>query len=697
MTVTINTLGTNSRQIVIANETSATNIINAVNTCLTSLGWTLVDTVTSGSRGLLTTKVYSAPNADTVTTKYMIIRYDLHRQYWFTSCAENWNTTTNTATNECWYGNRQILLPLQYSNCTLYVFATARYACFMGTVLNEPSSWQGVFEFEREAPEDIAAASIPCFGWTSSLTIGEPYGNIVVPVAGTTPGPGTTSNANGFVACGFAPPRTINSLTGTAAAANFIILTTIGSYPPPKGQIGVDFTNGGVTQTINLHNAMLGSFGEGQSYVWNNTKTLISNIKLAGYSSNYVVGKIYGLKITTKLGNVLDTTVVPVDANLFYSATGSNTTHYLMGIHGGYTDKLATGSNRLQSQVTVSGTALGTPWQSVVVGGRFVYFTTSTGFHKFDAQTQGFTYNILPAAAYYAVKFDGENSLYVTGATANTVYKVNLSNDTYVSLTMTGSWSGLAIDDDNLYVASVTTGTTIPVKRVSLSTFTEAETFNITSPGSNYITHLNTADYSGYLYAGCLYVTTASSNRITRVLVADGSQNTLSVTVSLAQPAGYAHPIFYDSQFLWMISGTITASGSGTWMRTAQIRLSNFSLAAEPLVSATFGAALEIGNNANLYTLGCFEPISYAGIMLIPAENAANCFRWVFSDPRVNVITAIPANYQTIDTNTLTGQGATDGCNLYQFSGTTTIIKYNGAFRNYNFNGAQSSNLLIAQ
>jgi hypothetical protein len=38
MTVTINTIGTYSRQIVISNEVGPTNIIAAVNTALTDLG-----------------------------------------------------------------------------------------------------------------------------------------------------------------------------------------------------------------------------------------------------------------------------------------------------------------------------------------------------------------------------------------------------------------------------------------------------------------------------------------------------------------------------------------------------------------------------------------------------------------------------------------------------------------------------------
>lgn len=697
MTVTINTLGANSRQIVITGETSATNIINAVNTSLTALGWTLIDTVTSGSRGLLTTKVYSAPNADTVTTKYMIIRYDLARQYWFVSCAENWNTTTNVATNECWYGNRQILLPLQYSNCIFYIFASARYAAFMGVVQGEPSPWQGIFEFQREAPEDIATNSVPCFGWTSSLTIGEPYGNFASPASAA-----TSSTNNGYVAVGFAVPRTVNGLTGASAAGVFTILSTIGTYPPVLGQVGVDFTSGGVTSTLNSHHAMLGSFGEGQSYVWNNTKTLISNIKLTGYSTNYVIGRIYGLKITTKLGAVLDTSSVPVDANLFYSATGTPTTHYLLGINGEYADRLTSKTNFLNANITNSPNAFGACWQTVFVSGRFMYFTTSTGFHKFDAQTQGITFNILPAAAYYSVKFDGENSLYVTGATANLVYKVNLSDDTYTSLSMTGNWLSLALDDDNLYVGSSAAAASVVVKKVALSNFLETASYTVTTPGAgNYITQFIT-DYTGNLYIGFYLSYTASSNRIVKMTTSNGNQVFISPTVTLAINSFIgAQPAWIDDSYLYILTGENWTSGGGAnpaQVKITRIKLSNFTIDLESFRDWGISAVNGFYNTSGIIALGSSEIIFFGGVASVPFHNL-NSYRLVLSDPRFPLTNGIPniVNNFPDSTNSSQGQYCTDQCNLYMVASTTRIIKYNAAFRNYNFNGVQSSNILIAQ
>lgn len=700
MTVTINTLGSNSRQIVIDSETSATNIINAVNTSLTALGWTLIDTVTSGSRGCQTTKVYSAPNADTVTTKYMIIRYDLPRQYWFVSCAEGWNTSTNVATNECWYGNRQILLPLQYSNCSLYVFATARYACFLGVVSGEPSPWQGVFEFERYAAEDIAAKTVPCFGWTSSLTIGEPYGNILTPISNTLTS--STSTNNGCVAVGFSVPRTANNLTGNSAATVFNVLTSLGSFPPTKSQSGIDWSSGGITQTLNGHQGMLGTWGDSSTYVWDANKVPISNLQLNGYSSFYLVGRIYGLKITAKLGAVLDTTTVPVDASLFYSAGGSNTTHYLLGIHGGYNDKISAGTNKLTANVTTTVSNFGSVMQSVLVNGRFLYFTTAgtgAGFHKFDIQTQSLTLNILPAATYMAVKFDGENSLYVTSMTANIVYKINLSNDTNTTLSMTGTWSGMCIDDDNLYVGSSVAGSTTTVKQVSLSTFTEAASYTVnTGLSTNFITHMSNADYDGYVYVACLSSATGTSNRIVRIDRNSGTQISLTPAVNQYANVDYGCPLHYDGTYFWMITSRDSGGTSqGNHIRAARIRVSDFTISAEFVQSTTLNYTRLFGNGA-MGNLGCCEPISFAGMQIIPKDYlASDIIKLQVNDPRTGLLTILPCNLHTMDSNNVSiGQYSTDQCSLY-FFGSQKIVRYTNAFRTYNFNGVQSSNLLIAQ
>lgn len=689
MSVTINTLGANSRQIVIDGEVSATNIISAVDTSLTALGWTIYDTVTSGTRGLLTTKVYSAPNADTVTTKYMIIRFDLHRQYWVVSCCESWNTSTNVATNESWYGGRHIILPLQYSNCILYVFANVRYACFIGVVRGEPSAWQGVFEFERSASEDIAANTVPCFAWTSSLTIGEPYGAF-----SATASSGSTSANSGQVACGIAPPRTASGNTGLAAAAEFVIMTGLGAYPPQKSFLANDWSSGGITQATNSHCGMLGSFSDAMSdFVWSPQNTIINNLKLAGYNQFYKIGKIYGLKITVKLGAPLLTTIIPVDANLFFDSSGTPTNHIILGINGGYKDKLSTGTNKLTYYIYTAPSSLGNLVQSVFVSGRYLYFATSSGFHKYDFTSSFYTLNVLPAAAYTAVKFDGLNSLYISSGTT-TVYKLNLTNDTYTTYTSSVAISGIALDDDNLYAASNVSGTTAVVKKVSLSTFTETASWTITiGTSASTISHINTADYAGYVYVAGLILQTRNAGRIVKIQASDGTTSSLTPAIATAAGGANGQPMHFDGEWLWLISCGM-AMGINNVL-AAKIRISNFTLTAEIQLSSSLGL--------NYFTTvpttqACFEIPSFGGFQHYFSSTTSTAVRVTYSDPRFpSGLTVISADNNVLDSANTTCQGyATDHCSLYTFT-STSIIKYTGAYRNYNFNGAQASNLLIPQ
>lgn len=720
MTVTINTLGTNSRQIVIANETSATNIINAVNTCLTSLGWTLVDTVTSGSRGCLTTKVYSAPNADTYTTKYMIIRYDLPRQYWYVSCCEAWNTVTHVATNESWSGDCQILLPLQYGLTNFYIFATARYALFLGTVRNEPSAWQGVFEFEREDADDIANHDIPCFGWTSSLTIGEPYGSVNTTLTDT-----AASTNNGFVACGFAPPRTRNGLTGYNAAANFTIMTVIGSYPPPKAQFGADFTStGSITQTINSHTGMLGGWGDNQQYVYDANKVLISNVKLAGYTSTYVVGRIYGLKVCQKLGAVLDTTVVPVDANLFYDSAGSNLTHYFLGINGGYNDKLAVGSNRLLKETLNLGTTYGTVYQSVVVGGRYLYFTTSTGLYKYDLLNNTISGNLGGVTAqYYTLKFDGGNYLYYTGATSAYTWRLNLSDDSVVQIVpSTSIYTAnriLGIDDDNIWLYQASGSATQTVRRWSLASLTETSVYTgITSgAGTQLFINSSVGTYNGEIFLGTLWEGQASSCRIIKINAATGSimyltptANMYWITTSVQYNVSITHaqPTFSDNRYVYFVncSAYTTTTNGRNNARIIKIDTTNFTITSLETAGASAydpGVSPNWFSNSNLYTLGSAELMAFAGMRTLRGWTSnLEALNFTISDPRVQTLPAFPANKNnTFDTADIwSGYPCTDQCNLYAFSPSSNvnkIMRYYGAMRNYNFNGAQSANILVAQ
>lgn len=104
MTVTVNSLGPNSAEIVVVNETTAQPAINAVETFLASKGWTRVSGVGNNNQ-----RVFSAPNLTTGTKFIRINALDLHIDH----AQAYTGTTTVTATNAAirWVNNDHLVFP----------------------------------------------------------------------------------------------------------------------------------------------------------------------------------------------------------------------------------------------------------------------------------------------------------------------------------------------------------------------------------------------------------------------------------------------------------------------------------------------------------------------------------------------------------------------------------------------------------
>ena len=518
MSVITNAIGPNSRQIVISGETSTANIITAIDTSLTELGWTAWDTTTTGARNCLVTKVYRAVNADHPTNptyKYLILRFDAPRQKYYVSCAENWNPSTHAALNESFYGGRYFPAGIQYDHCSIYVFASERYAAFMTVVRNDHGPWMGVFEFERTAPEDTVEAGVPCFGWTSSLTIGAPFGSASSSTA-------TAWGSSPFV---MSVPRTCDGATGASAAASFIVETSIGAMPPPR-YVVPHYGVGGITRAQNAHNGHLGTFGTGTTYAWDSMKTLASNIGLAGADKVYPVGRIYGLKVIPNSGSILDTIVMPVDAAGFMDSTGTNTQHCVLGLNGGYADTIGAGTNRMLVTQYTGASNGAAPRQILVVGGKWLLVATSTGVRA----TNLFTANtvVVTTVETTDLVFDGEK--YVYASTASGVTRIDVRDWTTESLAVTGGSGCLAIDDTFLYAAQRTVNATPKMDIIDLATFTIARTFvsaTAISPAARF-NALWMADYDGYVYAVTISSNSAASCRFWRVFGADGGSTSVA-------------------------------------------------------------------------------------------------------------------------------------------------------------------------
>jgi hypothetical protein len=160
------TVGNNSKIITAQSELGAAGLLNAVDSAITSLGWTAYDTVATSIFSPLITKVYRCLNADGVTFKYFIITWDLIKLVFYTSTCEVWSSAAITNSqhypiNQSFTGGGVYVHGFDPANCFIIVSATTRHIMIWPWINNTPGLWSAIMEFERVAPEDTASLYAP--------------------------------------------------------------------------------------------------------------------------------------------------------------------------------------------------------------------------------------------------------------------------------------------------------------------------------------------------------------------------------------------------------------------------------------------------------------------------------------------------------------------------------------------------------
>lgn len=506
MSVTTNTIGTNSRQLVISGETSIDNILTAVSNALVALGWTAYDTVTTGANNAQVRQIFRVLCADGTTYKYLGILWHPNKGLFHTTCYESWNNTTHVGTNEVFTNGYTFPQGVQYSNCSIYIFASARWAVLFSYVHGEPGPWSGVFEFEREVAEDTTGAGYPPFAWTCSNIIGEPVGHHQSV---------GTSSADAWC---MSFPRTPHPYTGVDAAMYTSIISGFGQYPTgiPTGY------------QIN-HAGKLG--GAIASYAWDTSKKPIHVLKGAGVNSAFPHGRMYGVKAIGPTGDILDTVVLPVDANYHYvSSGGTNTDHLVLPINGGYHMNYNYGANKLAGTLFGTGMASTDSYDGVLVKGKFIYTGCASGIWKIDIDS-GVCALVYSTATVSSVEYDG--GAYIYFATGAGVTRLAVADDSLTHLTAgTGGCVALAIDETYIYASSRTPSTTPKIDCILRSTFTVEGSYTFTALSQSSQACSLCVDYAGNCYAlvgnvseGYLYKVVGSTRAGSRVSLGNGGNN----------------------------------------------------------------------------------------------------------------------------------------------------------------------------
>lgn len=479
MTVTTSQYTENSYRVNISNEVTYTNILSGMNTAITSLGWSLYDSLDNNVPGTGTTSIYSpiftrvyrALNDDATTYKYFIIRYNIIKMCLWTGTCEDWNLNTHISVNESWNNAGSFVQNYDIKSSFIWVMATGKHIVIWPWILGEPGLWTGVFEFQRIAPEDIIAKSAPCWAWTNSIMIGTPWGQ----------------NSTGTSKVMFAFPRTPDGLTGSAAAAAFAPVINRMMYPPshPSGTIAIS------SSTLMGH--LAGSYyaanpwsSSPRSYFNDLDKPIFYPISVNGIDKEMPFGNMYDVSYGKPIGTGGDIVSLPLDnTSGIINSSGTPSSTISLPLNGMY-NSASNGYGQGTSYNSITDFLDGTSGQSysiyctnfgadtICVIGKHLYYTVANatngnaGIYRLDtldmfksrgSKTSAYYLNLTPASStwnygqkiytsrnnlgVFDLIFDGQKTLY--GSTTTGVLKIDTETLAATELTLVGSGTGLTV------------------------------------------------------------------------------------------------------------------------------------------------------------------------------------------------------------------------------------------------------------
>jgi len=561
MTITTSSYTTNSLRINIANETSSTNIIGNIQLGMAKGGWTLYDittaSITAGSiYSPITTLVYSAPNADGFTTKYMIIRIDTVKLVLYTSACESWNPTTHIATNETWSGGGVFQQGFDIKDSIILVSATQRHCVIWTFIKSEPSFWSGVFEFERVAGEDSATVSpVPNWAWTNSLMLGTPYGQDQT----------TTNSPIMFAFC-----RTADGFTGARAAQVYAPVTNRGMFPP-------QYLTASVVTTLDPNRLYLASYANSANsgtvtYGWDPLKTVVSPVSADAITKYMPMGRAYNVGVTKPIGGALDTVFVNLDSTGGWpSASGPSTESLLLPLNGGsdypFVVAYNTGTTSFYGLLPAATTAT-----KVLTIGNNIWIGTNQGIYTYD-QTLGqggsptlrVPHNV--SGGVLDIVFDGARTVY--GSLSNGIVAVDTELFTTSTInTIVSGTSYLSIDGRYVYGSSRTALTLPWCFSFSRTNFVTSSSFQVSSSTVQATGFgVPMPDYQGNVYlASQAGIVSGFVNKIIAKYASDTGvgSSTMNPKFYASWPTGATTVAVSNSPTSWYMDYTTFNTSNGT-------------------------------------------------------------------------------------------------------------------------------------
>ena len=603
MAVTNTQFAANTYQVVISNElTGSNNVIAGVNTAITTMGWSLYDSIDQTTYSPIVTRVYRVLNADGNSYKYAILRYDTLRLRLNLSACESWSTVSKTPTNESWHSDGCFYHGYDLRFCTIFVNCTGRHLLLQTSIANELGHWAGIFEAERVAPEDTSANSVPNYFYTNSLMFGTPWG-----IEGN-----RYANTSQIM---MSFPRTPDSQVDIFASQIYAPTTSRGMWPPyyPSGNTANLGSN--IVYSIantDMNSLHLGSWwlniGAGAQGVLNasvttatggvwgwdatNSTIPISPVSVDAIKKHMPFGRVYEMGVTRPLGNQLETAYFTANTTggwpEFAASGTSNTEFLLMALNGGYeiylsNTNLNTGTWPVPPLQPVAINAFQSNNYSVVYStlqnvGNNVWAAANNGVWVWN-QTAGSNSaaNLvyLNSNGVLDIMFDGVRSIYgTTNVGLIQIDTETLATNVITSSNITAQGGCAYLNMDNKYIyATNRTSNTQPYCHMIYRANNAVNPNSIylaTSVSLNVASGWNTPmpDYKGFVYLSNAPGTTTNQQK--RMMVANselGLNGVSNTTLYWYTTAAHAATYQYDNIYLEPFSNRLyhfqIDSGSG--------------------------------------------------------------------------------------------------------------------------------------
>lgn len=611
---------------------------------------------TGDSESPIYTQVFRSLNADGVTYKNIILRYNTIKMELLTTTCEKWEVIKNidnvvvgrTITNEAWTYHDCAPVGYNLTSCDMLVMVSPHWCVFHSYINDEPSLWAGVFESTREDVLDTAEAGNPCWGWMGSTLMMLGAEDI------------NKKPLNGTNYTLWSMPRTKQGYTKESAAKAW------------GADYGATFHPHFLTTSVAAFIYYLGNSTDANKFTtsgWDPTRKLAMPVKpISDYESkdnplvNY--GGIYGLKIIAPSGANMNKIIIPTDKVGNSSPVGIDRYHWLL-------------NNQFKRQASdVNSWGGNTTWAhaaySLEGGSRpEIFVTTGTAHYVIDSsantiirliastgEKKKVVSLVAPVSAGIAagtnvftdMKYDGERYIYITSNKG--LYRLDTANDlsigkvTTVGATPppTNGFQTLAITGDSVVCApkdprvdpifyrykrtriTETTNSDILPQTIAQVT-TKASTADTPAlPGANPFAIFDMAvDFEGNVWAATTG-TTDANNRLVRVGYApDESNPEISQLVAIPY-SGFGGGIDSNNVGVQVLNGdnlVVWHIKSGGLLAQVQVRLRTIVKAEMVIATKT------VGNASLLMTPAKLTVEKIDGILFVMPRNSGRgnyCF-----------------------------------------------------------------------